>query len=175
MRAMYRYLAAAPGDTVEAKKDGFVVGRSLTWYHADGSAPTHQDDQPGRSLKVAVGDVMEIEATLVSVEARHHVALVVPFAAGLEPLNPELANAGADAKPSQADSLAATYVQRLDNEVRYYFTDLPAGSHRFYFRVRAASEGSFVHPAPFAEQMYREEVRGRGNGTRIIVSGTREK
>jgi hypothetical protein len=175
MRAAYRYLASGPGDAVTAKKDGFIVGRSLTWYHADGSAPTHQDDEPGRTVKVAVGDVLELEATLVSDQARHHVALVVPFAAGLEPMNPELANASSDAKPSQVDSIAATYVQRLDQEVRYYFTELPAGSHRFYFRVRAASEGSFTHPAPWAEQMYREEVRGRGNGTRIVVSGTREK
>lgn len=174
-RGAYRWLAAGPGDSVKATKDGFIVGRALTWYHADGSAPTHHDDEPGKSLAVSVGEVLEIEATLVSDAKRHHVALVVPFAAGLEPMNPELANASSDAKPSQADSISATYVQRLDHEVRYYFTELPSGSHRFYFRVRASSEGSFVHPPAWAEQMYREEVRGRGNGTRIVVKGQREK
>ena len=40
------------------------------------------------------------------------------------------------------------YVQRLDNEVRYYFLKMPRGTHTFHFRVRAATEGSFVHPAP---------------------------
>ncbi len=175
MRGYYRYLAKGPGDAVTAKRDGFIVSRSLTWYHADASAPTRHEDEPGKTLAVGLGEVLELEATLVSDAVRHHVALVVPFAAGLEPMNPELATSGADAKPAQADSVAATYVQRMDHEVRYYFTELPAGSHRFYFRVRASSEGSFVHPPPYAEQMYREEVRGRGNGTRIVVRGSRER
>ncbi|MBL8953537.1 MAG: hypothetical protein JNK82_22365, partial [Myxococcaceae bacterium] len=175
MRGFYRWLAKGPGDAVTARRDGFIVSRAATWYHPDASAPTRHDDEPGKTLAVAVGDVLELEATLVSDAVRHHVALVVPFAAGLEPLNPELQTSGSDAKPSQADSVAATWVQRLDHEVRYYFTELPAGSHHFHFRVRAASEGSFVHPPPWAEQMYREEVRGRGNGTRIVVKGTRER
>ena len=47
------------------------------------------------------------------------------------------------------------------------------GTHTFHFRVRAATEGSFVHPAPYAELMYREEVRGRGEGLRVVVKGAR--
>ena len=108
-------------------------------------------------------------------QARNHVAFVVPFAAGLEPLNPALENAGSEARPSQADSITPAYVQRLDNEVRYYFLQLPEGTHTFHFRVRAATEGSFVHPAPYAEQMYRQEVRGRGEGLRVVIQGEHEK
>jgi hypothetical protein len=66
-------------------------------------------------------------------------------------------------------------VQRLDGEVRYYFTSLPRGSHAFHFRVRAASEGSFTHPPPWAEMMYRQDVRGRGEGLRVVVTGEHEK
>ena len=65
--------------------------------------------------------------------------------------------------------------QRLDHEVRYYFNQLPKGTHSFRFRVRAASEGSFVQPAPWGELMYREKVRGRGDGMRVIVTGAHEK
>ena len=54
-------------------------------------------------------------------------------------------------------------------------TELPAGTFSFHFRVRASNEGSFVHPAPYAEMMYRESVRGRGVGMRINVKGTHEK
>lgn len=122
-----------------------------------------------------MGDILELHARIVTEEERVHVALVVPFAAGLEPLNPELANASSEAKPSQADSLRPAYVQRLDNEVRYYFLKMPRGTHTFHFRVRAATEGSFVHPAPWAELMYRESVRGRGEGLRIVVKGEHEK
>jgi uncharacterized protein YfaS (alpha-2-macroglobulin family) len=103
------------------------------------------------------------------------VALVVPIAAGFEPLNPNLETSSSDAKPSQADSLNPTYVQRLDQEVRYYFTELPRGTHTFHFRVRASNQGSFVHPSPWAELMYREEVRGRGAGMRVVVTGSHEQ
>ncbi len=174
-RVQYRYLAVAPGDQASPKKQGLVVSRTLTWMHSDGSAPTHHEDTPGGTLRIPLGEVLEVHAQLVNDETHHQVALVVPFAAGLEPLNPNLENASSDARPSQADSLTPTYVQRLDNEVRYYFSELPRGTFTFHFRVRASSEGSFVHPPPWAEMMYREEVRGRGAGTRIVVTGTKEK
>ena len=40
---------------------------------------------------------------------------------------------------------------------------------------RVATEGSFVHPAPYAEQMYHQEVRGRGEGLRVVVQGEHER
>ena len=173
--AVALHVPATPGDRVEAKKDGFVVTRSLTWLHRDGSSPTHHEDQSGGAIAVAQGDVLEVHARLTSDQARSQVALVVPFAAGLEPLNPALANAGSDATPSETDTISATYTQRLDHEVRYYFTELAAGSYSFHFRVRASNEGSFVHPAPYAEMMYREAVRGRGAGMRVNIKGAHEK
>jgi alpha-2-macroglobulin len=168
-RIAYQYVPRATGDQVAEKKSGFIVGRSVTRLPLDGSAPTHHDDVSGKTLELDQGEVLEVHARLVADEARNHVALVVPIAAGLEPLNPALENASSDAKPSQADSMTPTYVQRLDHEVRYYFDSLPTGQHTFHFRVRASNPGSFVHPAPYAELMYREEVRGRGNGMRVVV------
>jgi uncharacterized protein YfaS (alpha-2-macroglobulin family) len=174
-RVQQKYVPTGAGSAVEPKKEGFIVSRSLSWLHADGSAITHHDDKAGTSLAVPLGEILEIHAQLVTDEVRHHVALVVPIAAGLEPLNPNLETAGSDAKPSQADSTNPTYVQRLDSEVRYYFTELPRGTHTFHFRVRASSEGKFVHPAPYAELMYRDEVRGRGAGMTITVTGAHQK
>jgi len=175
VRVEARYVPSSPGHTVQPLKQGFIVSRSATHLHADGSETTRFDDKAGEQQVLQVGDILELHARLVTEEERNHVALVVPFAAGLEPLNPELANAPAEAKPSESDSLSPAYVQRLDHEVRYYFLRLPRGTHTFHFRVRAATEGSFVHPAPYAEMMYREEVRGRGDGLRILVKGAHEK
>ena len=174
-RLEMKYLPLTTGDKAEAKKEGLIVSRSMTWLHADGSAATHHEDAAGATFKVPQGEVLEIHARLTSDEPRTHVALVVPIAAGFEPLNPSLETAGSDAKPSQADSLNPTTVQRLDHEVRYYFTELPRGTHSFHFRVRASNQGSFVHPSPWAELMYREEVRGRGAGMRVVVTGNREQ
>jgi hypothetical protein len=175
VRVEARYVPTPPGHQVTASKQGFIVSRGATWLHADGSEQTHFEDKAGEAKELRVGDILELHTRLVAEEDRVHVALVVPFAAGLEPLNPELANAASDAKPSQADSLTPAYVQRLDDEVRYYFLRLPRGTHSFHFRVRAATEGSFVHPAPFAELMYRQSVRGRGEGMRIVVKGEHER
>ncbi|MBN2359742.1 MAG: hypothetical protein JXR83_09835 [Deltaproteobacteria bacterium] len=174
-RVAYSYLPAAPGDQAEALKQGFLVQRGATHLYADGSTPTHFEDRKGAVERLAVGDILELHTRLTVDARRYHVALVVPFAAGLELMNPELQTSGAEARPSEADSIAPTYVQRLDHEVRYYFTELAAGSYSFHFRVRATVEGSFVHPAAHAEQMYHEEVRGRGDGMRIVVSGEHEK
>jgi len=96
-------------------------------------------------------------------------------AASGAPSPSELKTSGPEARPSQSDSIRPTYVQRMDDEVRYYFTTLPRGTHTFHFRVRATCEGSFVHPAPYAEQMYHQEVRGRGVGMRIDVTGEHHK
>jgi len=173
-RVQYSFLPQTPGDQVGPLKDGFLVSRSSTVYKAS-TPPAHLEDKKSDTRKFAVGDILELHARLTTDEERYHAALVVPFAAGLEPLNPELETSGADAKPAESDSLAPTYVQRLDHEVRYYFTRLPRGTHSFHFRVRAVNQGSFVHPAPWAELMYQQEVRGRGEGMRVIVTGSQEK
>lgn len=175
VRVAYSYLPAVPGSEVKALRQGFVVTRSWSPVRADGELSPPVEDKAGDTRKVKPGDVFEIHARLVTEEERGWVALVVPFAAGLEPLNPALATSGPLARPSESDSLQPTYVQRADGEVRYYFARLPRGSHSFHFRVRAASEGSFVHPAPWAEMMYRQEIRGRGDGLRVVVLGEHEK
>lgn len=174
-RVQQRFLPGTPGELVKPEKNGLIVSRSLTRLPADDSAPQHFDDAAATTLSVPLGEVLEVHAQLVSDAPQHHVALIVPFAAGLEPLNPNLETSGSDAKPSQPDSLTPTTVQRLDSEVRYYFTELPRGTHTFHFRVRASSEGRFVHPPPWAELMYREEVRGRGAGMKVVITGNREK
>ncbi|HEY6003464.1 MAG TPA: MG2 domain-containing protein, partial [Anaeromyxobacter sp.] len=175
IRVSYAYLPAASGSEVSALRQGFVVSRSSSLVREDGTLEPPRDDRAGEVRVLKQGDVLEIHARIVADEERSQVALVVPFAAGLEPLNPAIAASGPLARPAEQDSLQPAYVQRLDGEVRYYFTRLPRGSHAFHFRVRAASEGSFTHPAPWAEMMYRQDVRGRGEGLRVVVSGEHEK
>jgi alpha-2-macroglobulin len=175
VRTEFVWLPDAPGHQVTALEQGFIVSRATTVLPADGSAQRRFDDRSGSTLALVSGDVVEVHAKLTSSEDRHHVALIVPFAAGFEPLNPALENAGAIARPSQPDSLRPDAVQRLDHEVRYYFVKLPKGQHGFHFRLRATTPGAFVHPAAWAEQMYRQEVRGRGDGLRVVVEPARAK
>ena len=59
------------------------------------------------AIRLNVGDVVEEVVELVNPEDRTHVAIVLPLAAGLEPLNPNLATAPAEATPSAGPTLRA--------------------------------------------------------------------
>ena len=73
-------------------------------------------------------------------------AVVIALAAGMEPLNPALATAPPVARPSQAPTLAPTYVAFLDDSVQYFYETLPKGTFRFAFRSRATVPGRFIAP-----------------------------
>ena len=83
---------------------------------------------------------------MVNPTERHYVAIVVPLAAGMEPLNPNLATAPPEAKPAGTLTLAPTYVAYLDDRVAFYYNTLPKGTYDFYFRTRATVAGSFIQP-----------------------------
>ena len=161
-----RYLPIADGSTVAARAEGFVVMESIKKIDAGQATPL---DQPGKRLDFAVGDVVEQVLELVNPEDRHQVAIVIPLAAGMEPLNPNLATAPPEAKPSQAPSLAPTYVAFLDDAIEYFYDTLPKGTYGFAFRTRATVPGRFIQPAASAEMMYNGTVRGNGNGAEVVI------
>jgi uncharacterized protein YfaS (alpha-2-macroglobulin family) len=120
-------------------------------------------------VHLATGDVVEEAAELVTPEARTMVAIVLPIAAGLEPLNPNLATAPAEATPSAGPTLAPTYTAFGDDSVLYVYESLPAGTYRFRFRARAGTVGSFTEPSATAEMMYRQGVEGASAGSRLVI------
>ena len=61
------------------------------------------------AVHLANGDMVEETAELVNPEPRAMVALVLPIASGLEPLNPTLATATAEATPSAGPTLTPSY------------------------------------------------------------------
>jgi alpha-2-macroglobulin len=95
-----RYVPAAPGWQAAPVQQGFVLTRSL--LRVPGGTAPMVALAPGSdgAVHLANGDVVEEAAELVNPEPRTMVAVVVPIAAGLEPLNPNLATAPADATPS---------------------------------------------------------------------------
>ncbi len=175
-RVRYRYLPELPGDRQAGVKAGFLVERSMTLYEAGGAGtPKRLDDKRAEERQVKVGDVVEVHARFTTDTARANVAFTVPFAAGFEPLNPELQTSSSEAKTAEADSTTPLYVARLDHEVRYYFSSLSPGTYSFHFRLKALTPGSFVHPGAHAELMYDEAIMGSSDGMRLVVErGTAE-
>ncbi|MFZ1641412.1 MAG: alpha-2-macroglobulin family protein [Candidatus Contendobacter sp.] len=166
------YLPATTGSAAKAEVAGFVVSRDSFRVPAKPDLPLERlaPAGEGQAIELGVGQVIEDRVEAVNPELRHHVVIEAPLAAGMEPLNARLANAAAEAKPSQPDTMAASYQARLDDRMVYVFDELPAGNYRFYFRSRATIPGSFTQPPSTAEMMYRRAVNGNSAGARIVIS-----
>src|SRR6185503_9032634 len=89
-RVRRTWLPAPSGDRVASLKNGFIVQRSMTVIPKDGSPSTRKEDVKAAERTLKLGDIVEIHATMTTDVARNNVAFTVPFAAGFEPLNPEL-------------------------------------------------------------------------------------
>ena len=146
--------------------------------HARNAAPArhrrtggqNRAEQARHDRPPAVGDVIEEHVEVVSNANHHYVAVVVPLAAGLEPLNPKLATAPPEATPSGAITATPSYVAYLDDQVAFYYDELPKGAYHFYFRTRATVPGKFTQPQARAELMYDGAVHGESVGARVEVS-----
>jgi len=165
------YLPAAPGSAAGAEAAGFVIGRDSFLVPAQTDTPLERLAPTGAEPAIAltVGQVVEDRVEVVNPEPRHHVIIEVPLAAGMEPLNARLANAPAEARPSQPDTATPSYRAQLDDRMVYVFDELPAGNYRFYSRSRAAIPGSFTQPPSTVEMMYRRTVNGGSAGARVVI------
>ena len=170
VRSEISYVPAADGGSVKPMAKGFVVTRELLKIDA-GARPAQRIalDDGGKRVTFAIGDVIEDHVEVVNPADRNYIAVVVPLAAGVEPMNPRLATAEAAATPSGNLSLAPTYVAYLDDQVAFYYDALPKGTYQFYFRTRATVAGDFAQPPARAEMMYDEAVFGHSAGARVGV------
>lgn len=171
VRAETSYLAQALGSQAPAGASGFVVTRELSRLRGEGE-PTDKIRlaTAGTTVRLSVGDFVEDHVEVISNGDHHFVAVSVPLAAGMEPLNPNLATAPPEAAPSGQLTAAPSYVAYLDDQVTFYYDRLPKGTHHFYFRTRATVAGQFTQPQAKAQLMYDEAVHGESVGARVEVS-----
>ncbi len=166
------FLPKAPGSMAPARNGGFVVRREISRVSTRQGVPPSREwiDEPGKSLSFLKGDIVEIHVQVVNPEERHYVAVIAPIAAGMEPMNPNLAISSREAKPSGRLTLEPSYSMYLDNEVRFYYETLPKGTYDFYFRVKASTLGTFTSPGAHAEMLYHPVVEGDSPGMRVVVA-----
>jgi uncharacterized protein YfaS (alpha-2-macroglobulin family) len=164
------YLPAEDGSKAAPASAGFVVTRDVAKLDPSG-APARKQllDKPGTTIALAVGDVVEDSVELVNPVERHHVAIVIPFPAGMEPLNPALQTAPPEATPSAEPTLAPAYVAFLDDQVAYFYETLPKGTFAFHVRTKAGIAGRFIQPAAYAQMMYDDAVNGSGAGAIVAI------
>jgi uncharacterized protein YfaS (alpha-2-macroglobulin family) len=163
------YVPAEPGSAALPVEHGLVLARRQFRIPAQGPMQRLEAGADG-AIRLTVGEVIEETAELVNPEGRTHIALRLPLAAGLEPLNPNIATAPAEATPSAPPSLPPSFVSFGDDEVRYFWDQLPAGTYQVHFRLRATVAGTFTSPPGEAETMYRNDVYGASAGQQVIVA-----
>jgi uncharacterized protein YfaS (alpha-2-macroglobulin family) len=168
------WLPAADGSTVAPVTNGFVVTSESDLVDLTGGPMTRTRlDHPGMVLNYTSGQVIEDHIQVVNPVDRNYVAITVPLAAGMEPLDPALATAPPEAAPSAPPTLAPSYVAFLDDRVSYYYDSLPAGTYDFYFRTKANIPGRFIQPAAQAVMMYDDSVSGGGAGAVVTISASK--
>jgi uncharacterized protein YfaS (alpha-2-macroglobulin family) len=165
------YVPDAKGSQAPARGAGFVVTRELLRVTSEDTPPERLPlGEAGQNLAYPLGQVVEEHVQVVNPNDRNYVAVVVPLAAGLEVLNPNLATAPPEAKARGVVTKAPTYVAFLDDQVAFYYDTLPAGTYDFFFRTRVSTEGTFTQPPAKAEMMYDAAVVGSSVGAQVTVT-----
>jgi uncharacterized protein YfaS (alpha-2-macroglobulin family) len=164
------WLPVEDGSHVAPAANGFVVTRESALIDPTGAPPKRTKlDQPGTELKLRIGDVVEDSLEVVNPVDRYQVAIVIPLAAGMEPLNPTLNTAPPEATPSAEPTRTASYVAFLDDQVAYFYDVLPKGTYSFHFRSKASEPGRFIQPAAKAALLYDDAVTGNGAGAAMVI------
>lgn len=171
-RLYYRLgLRYAPADLrLPARDEGFVVQRRFEAVDDDADVTRDADG----TWRIAAGATVRVTVTMVADARRTDVALVDPFAAGLEAVNPSLATSGsitADASTRPGWWWSWFEHQNLrDDRAEAFATFLGAGTYEYSYVARATTPGEFVVPPARAEQIYSPEVFGR-SGTDVVIVG----
>ena len=166
-----RYLPQTNGSAQASRAHGFAVDRETLVFDGNGQINRRYAlDQPATAINLSAGEVIEDHVVVVNPVDRTHVAVILPLAAGLEPLNPRLATAPPDAEPSAPPTLEPSYTAALDDKMAYYYDELPKGTYDFRFRSRATVSGRFIEPPASAHAMYDDTVSGSGNGAIVTIT-----
>ncbi len=175
-RLYYRVgMQYAPSDLRAPPIDrGFVVTRS----YEGAEDPRDVSIDADGVWHVKAGAKVRVRISMVNPARRYHVALVDPFPAGFEPMNPALATTGpipegpgAPDEPRWRRWWGRWYEHDAmrDDRVEVFTSLLWEGAHEYVYVARATTPGTFVVPPARAEEMYRPETFGRGPGDRVIV------
>lgn len=168
------YVPMEPGASAPADQHGFVLTRTLMrvppMQGAVQPPMTRVEPGPDGLIHLAIGDIVEEVDEFVNPELRDQVALRLPIAAGMEPLNPALATATAEATPSAGPTLVPSWSAYGDDEVTAVYLALPAGTYTLRTRMRATIAGSFTAPPATVEMLYRLGVSGSSAGARVVVA-----
>ena len=137
---------------------GFEISRSYKIVEGEGECS-------GETLSVEAGSKIRVTLNIRNTGPRYHVALVDPYPAGFEPLNPRLAST----EPTRVDSYGFPFYQMRTHQVEAFADYLHSGRHSFSYEVRATTRGRFQLRAAKIEEMYSPETFGHTDGRVVVI------
>jgi hypothetical protein len=171
IRARISYIPLTQGSKVDSLNRGLHIRRSSAIIDPQQKRETRYFEvKAGETREIDFGTILEETVRLICTREHAHVAVEIPFAAGLEVMNPNLRTASSLAKTSHVNTLNPSHIEYLDDRVRLFFSHLPTGDHRIYFRLRATTGGRFTYPPAHAELMYQPWHFGRSPGYTLIIA-----
>jgi hypothetical protein len=162
----FRY--ALPSEIIGPRDQGFGIVSSYETLEGE----KIQDNV------LTAGTTYRARIVLSSHRGRSFVALRVPVISGCDVLNsafvttPRYTEYREETQTSllRAGSGPQRLQRILDNEVRYFWNEFPAGKQEVTFLFRATSSGVYPTPPVTAECMYEPEVFGRTAGRLYFVA-----
>ena len=155
---------------VKAQTHGFALQRAALLIQDPGIPPIRIDlQQHSTQLDLAVTDIVETHLQVTNPKDRYQVAIVVPLAAGMRVMNPNLATASSTATPNGTLTQTPTFVNFQHHQVEYFYDFLPKGLYHFYFRSQATIPGHYSQPAARVEMMYQPTVFGQSAGAKVVI------
>ncbi|MBI2810915.1 MAG: hypothetical protein HYX67_08820 [Candidatus Melainabacteria bacterium] len=161
-----------------ATSRGFTVER--TYVPVDSASDVTRD--AAGTLHVKSGATVKVVVKITTPGMRYHVAMVDPFPAGFEALNPDTVGTRPVSEETSGDVAPdSEEVDRIiwtrtwfdhqnfrDNQAEAFTTLLYNGQVEYTYFVRATTPGTFIVPPCKVEEMYAPETFGR-TGTEVVV------
>lgn len=156
--------------TVETTGSGPVHAGVILRYAPRGERPAVAQGLKLERLlptRATAGEEVVLEIAVEATGPQRYVAIDVPIPAGLEAIDPGLATASTE--PAGEDDPAwwepgIDHVERRDDRVTLFATELPAGRTVHRVACRATTPGTFAVAPARAEAMYAPEIFGTVSG-----------
>ena len=129
-----------------------------------------------------VGDVLDVNLTVVVPNSLYYVVVEDPLPAGAEALDTSLKTTSKTVEGPKVEEenegydpwadwgWQPTHVELRDEKAVLFETALDPGTYEFSYQIRASLPGEYLTLPPTASQMYFPEVWGRGAGSTFTVT-----
>lgn len=148
---------------VQPRQDrGFSVSRSYQKVSTDGTLLPAED--------LRVGDRVMVSLQVESSRPAWFVAIDDPLPSILEAVNPDFVSKSTSV---QAPSAPVDFREVLNDRVRFFSDNLPAGTFTYHYLARVRNAGEATGAATKVEAMYQPDRFGLGNSQRLISNPAR--